>query len=114
MNQWVMIMSLVSAAGFAGGSLCLSVTLSALKARTAAEGALIMQILLPRMGTIMAPLLGTSLMLGVYGAVVAFRGSYSHAGHWAVAAGAFVLIVFVTVSVHFPINAQLLADGSLT
>jgi hypothetical protein len=114
MNQWVMITSLVSAAGFAGGSLCLSVTLRALLARPAADGTMIMQVLLPKMGSIMAPLLGAALMLGVYAAVVAVRGSYAHAGHWALAACAFILIAVVTVSVHFPINAQMLADGTLT
>jgi uncharacterized membrane protein len=113
MNHSIAFMSLVSVAGFAGGCLCLSVTLSALLARPPADAALIMQVLLPRMGAIMAPLLGGGLLFGVYTAAIALRGSHAHAGSWVLAAVAFASIAIVTVSVHFPINAQLIAEGSL-
>jgi uncharacterized membrane protein len=112
MSQFIALLNLLSVATFAGGSLCLSITLSALTKQPAREGAWIMHRLLPGMGTIMAPLLATALLSGLYVSVLGLRG-FGHGTSSLIAAAVFAAIVVVTVSVHLPLNAQLLAEPVL-
>lgn len=112
MIRGLMFVQLLAAAGFGGGCLLLSVMLGALRGLDPAEGAQIMHTLLPRMGSVMAPLLvialGTSLVLGW----LSTRAQAPNATAAWIAAGAFATIAIVTAVVHLPLNAQLLGQTS--
>jgi hypothetical protein len=100
-------------AGFAGGCLLLSVMLTGLLGLAPEESARVMRTLLPRMGSVMAPL----LLIGVGSALVlvALAGRAPGAlpgGSWIVA-GAFVAIGIITVAVHLPLNAHFLNQTPL-
>ena len=105
--------NVLAAAGFAGGCLLLSVMLTGLLGLAPEESARIMRTLLPRMGSVMAPLLVTgaasALLLAAlgWGSGGALRGS----APWIVA-GAFVAIGIITVAVHLPLNAHFLNQTS--
>jgi uncharacterized membrane protein len=114
MHPIVAFLSLASVAGFAGGCLCLSITLSALLSTPPLDGAQVMQMLLPRMGSVMAPLLGTATLCAVWSAWLALRGALGHGPSWLTAAAAFAGIALVTICVHLPLNAQLIGGQGLT
>jgi uncharacterized membrane protein len=113
MNQTVALLNLACVAGFSGGCMCLSFTLSGLLGTAAQDGARVMQALLPRMGAVMAPLLVAGLFSSSYLAWLALRSSIEHGASWLLAAGTFAAIALVTALVHLPINAQLLAAEPL-
>lgn len=98
----------LAAAGFAGGCLLLSVMLSALFGLAPERGAAVMHTLLPRMGSVMAPLLVLSASSAILLAVQA-RRSEQASSRWLIAA-AFAGVVLVTVFVHLPLNARFLTD----
>jgi uncharacterized membrane protein len=113
MNQTIALLNLGCVAGFTGGSLCLSVTLSGLLGAAPRDGARVMQAILPRMGAAMAPLLVAGLLLSSYLAWQALGGSAERGPSWLLAASTFAAIAMITALVHLPINAQLLAAGTL-
>lgn len=104
---------LLAAAAFAGGCLLLSVMLTALLGLAPDDGARIMRTLLPRMGSVMAPLLVTGAATALLLAALARRTLPSARGStpWIVA-GAFVAIGIITITVHLPLNAQFLDHTS--
>lgn len=108
-------LSLASVAGFAGGCLCLSITLSGLLGRAALDGAQIMHVLLPRMGAIMAPLLLCALASGAVNTWAGWRGLFAAdiTQSFALTTLAFVVIALVTGLVHLPLNAQFLGAEPL-
>jgi len=113
----LLFVNALAVAGFAGGCLCLSIALGALLGGDPDEGARVMRLLLPRMGSLMAPLLGASMLSALVLAVGSLRAKRAARGgdadgrelrrRWLVV-GSFFAILVVTVSVHLPLNAALL------
>jgi len=95
----------LTAAGFAGGCLLLSVMLGALFGLTPERAADVMHTLLPRMGSVMAPLLVLSASSALL--LAALKGAPRRRARWIVAA-ALSGAALVTAVVHLPINDQLL------
>lgn len=104
-DRWLSYVHVFAAAAFAGGCLLLSVMLQALFGVAPQEGASIMRALLPRMGSVMAPLLVTAALSALVLAALARRSALMPR---TIVASAFVAIAAVTTVVHFPINAEFL------
>jgi len=113
MHRALTFVHVLGASGFAGGCLCISVTLLGLLSLDPATAGGIMQNLLPSMGRLMGPLLLLGVTTGaLLAALASFRRGPFVAARFLVL-GSFAAIGGITALVHFPINAEFLAGDPI-